>query len=761
VELKAFRRIFAGLVLQTRWAMKKYLAVLVVLLMFGMGSTQAQDQSAATADSSGAAASSDTDQNAPEVARLSYINGSVSMQRGDNSQWTAVTVNTPVMAGDRVSTGDNSRAELQLDYANVIRLSSNTTVKVASLNKGNVQVQVGQGLATYSVLDGAQSAAEVDTPNAAVHPNGPGDYRIIVDSDSESIVTVRRGSADVSTPQGSTHVNDGQMITVQGTNSPQYRIDAAPARDDWDSWNDDRNRIMTRAEESNNTNRYEVGTQDLDAYGQWENVPDYGQVWVPAQGSDWAPYRDGRWVWEPYWGWTWVSYEPWGWAPYHYGRWFVYDGDWCWWPGPVYAGYYPIWAPAYVSFFGWGGGWGFGFGWGWGWGHIGWLPCGPGDWYHPWWGRWGGRVNVVGFDRINGLHEGWAPLGRRNGIRYSNFDNASRNNRIRSGLSYMDGSRFGREAVPRHETPISTARLRSVSFSAGRMPVTPGRGSYSPINRAPNPSSYRHAPSSTQHFFTASRGNFGHNSVAARGGFNSTTRPTSTARPENGFSANRGARSFERPSSGANARSNGMMNGSARAPVTSLRPGWHTFTPPGSGNALGSRGFTPNSGARFNNSNRGFNNANRGLNPPARQSQPSRNTGGWQHFNSNSASRGFSPDPRGDSNGRPALNMRQPIVRPRNNGYGAYGSRGYSRPSYSQPRYYSAPRSYSAPRYSAPRSYSRPSYSAPRGSSGGGGRSYRGGGGGGSRGGGGGGFHGGGGGHPSGGSRGGGGRGRG
>jgi hypothetical protein len=147
--------------------MKKYLAVLTVLLMMGMGTAKAQDdQSAPPNDQSSVANSpdttansSDSDPNSPGVARLSYINGNVSTQRGDNGEWTAVTLNTPIMAGDRVSTGDSSRAELQLDWANVIRLSSDTTVKVASLNKNNVQVQVGKGLATYSVLQGAQSAA--------------------------------------------------------------------------------------------------------------------------------------------------------------------------------------------------------------------------------------------------------------------------------------------------------------------------------------------------------------------------------------------------------------------------------------------------------------------------------------------------------------------------------------------------------------------------------------------------------------------------
>ena len=124
--------------------------------------------------------------------------------------------------------------------------------------------------------------------------------------------------------------------------------------DSWDSWNVDRDGVIRNAQSWNYTNRYYVGSEDLDAYGHWVNVPDYGRVWSPTVGGNWSPYRAGRWVWEPYWGWTWVSQEPWGWTPYHYGRWFLYAKSWMWWPGPVEgeANYRPEWAPAYVSFFG-------------------------------------------------------------------------------------------------------------------------------------------------------------------------------------------------------------------------------------------------------------------------------------------------------------------------------------------------------------------------------------------------------------------------
>jgi len=139
--------------------------------------------------------------------------------------------------------------------------------------------------------------------------------------------------------------------TIRGdSNSAQYKISSAPDRDDWDRWNSDRDHMIRDASSWHHTNRYYTGSQDLDAYGQWKHVDDYGDVWYPNETSDWVPYRNGNWVYEPYYGWTWVGYEPWGWAPYHYGAWYrspVYG--WCWYP-PRPATIVPVWRPALVAF---------------------------------------------------------------------------------------------------------------------------------------------------------------------------------------------------------------------------------------------------------------------------------------------------------------------------------------------------------------------------------------------------------------------------
>jgi len=613
----------------------------------------------------------------PGVARMSLVEGDVSTQRGDNGQWVAATQNTPIAPDDRISTGDKSRAEIELNGSNVLRMSEHATARIAGLSRNEIHLQIGQGLVTYNVIRGSEAKSVIDTPNSSIRPLDPeGEYRIVVTSDSETKVIVRRGSVEVTTPQGTTRVEKGNMITIAGTDAPKYQVSLAPERDAWDQWNSDRNGGIRSARSWHNTNPNYTGTEDLDKNGVWSEIPDYGPVWTPSQAPGWAPYQAGRWVYQPYYGWTWVSYEPWGWAPYHYGRWFVYGGNWVWWPGPVgvYPGYYPIWAPAYVSFFGWGGpgfGIGIGFGFGFGFGHVGWLPCGPGDFYHPWFGRFGGRVGYVGVAGVHGAavsNRGVAPLAGNRGTQFSNVHGALTNSRIRSGMSSMESSQFGKAAVPSHQSGISAGTFKQASMMTGKMPVAPSRQSYSATNRAPGASSVRNATASSQHFY----------SPAAKASTTTASNPGSRAA---------GGNSNSRSATSPRASTNGTATARTNQPSAS-RPSTSS----------------------------------------AQNSQAAR--GGWQHYNPAAQSPyGRSPygqSPYGGSRAgaygpysRPPLNMNRPIVQPRGGYPGAPGGvyRG-APPSSAAPRGSAAPPSSGA-------SHAGSAPSAPRSSGGHSGGSHR------------------------------------
>src|SRR6266481_1357883 len=577
------------------------------------------------------------------VARFSQIHGDVSTQRGDANGWSAAALNAPVLAGDRVSTGDKARTELQLDYANMFRLGERTQANIATLTRSQIQIQLGRGMAYYSVVKNSDADSEIDTPNVAIRTNRrEASFRVLVASDDHTEVLVRRGEVEITTPQGGTRVEQGQLITVKGAgDEAQYKISAATPRDDWDQWNTDRDNIIRNADSRRKTNDYYVGAEDLDAYGTWSEVPDYGPVWRPTAQVGWAPYRAGRWVYEPYWGWTWVSYDPWGWAPYHYGRWMYYDSAWVWWPGPAYGYpfYRPIWAPAYVSFFGFGHR---GFGFGFGFGSVGWLPLGPCDRFFPWWGGFGGRFEAFRFHEFHRFDRGgFAPLHR--GDRFSNVRLAMHDGHFRGG-TFVSSGEFGRGNM--RAQAMSHATFRNANFSTGRLPVTPGRESFSASGRAAAAATIP-SRSQNQHFFSASSASASHSFVRGQSPMAGVNRPgggmnTSANDGFQRFSQSPGMRG--NANGGSMPRSgNSMGSASARASVSGNGGGWQRFssTPGRSSSGSSRMGGSVIGGSAS--SNGGSRNMGSGSSGYSRQSPGSRSSYG--------ASRSYGG---GYSGGRPA-----------------------------------------------------------------------------------------------------------
>lgn len=326
------------------------------------------------------------------VARISLIEGSVAVQRGDSNDSLAAAQNAPVLGGDYVTTGDGARAEIQVDGYSQVRVGQDVQMRFTRLDANTRSLQLAAGTIELRLMRGVGSVATVvDTPSITIKPHQAGSYRITVTADGQTLVTVRLGDAEIDTPQNQQDLQPGSTLVAQGeATDPTLQTQAAVALDDFDRFNAERDRDLAGAlADAPYVNPQIDGINDLAADGRWVDDASYGNVWVPDDvGPDWAPYRDGRWVWEESYGWTWIASEPWGWAPYHYGSWYnspVYG--WCWYP-PQPAVIAP-WRPAMVAFIGLGGGSGFslGFGGGFGFGQIGWVPLAPFEPYHPWWGQ--------------------------------------------------------------------------------------------------------------------------------------------------------------------------------------------------------------------------------------------------------------------------------------------------------------------------------------------------------------------------------------
>ncbi|MBN8738478.1 MAG: hypothetical protein BGP24_11175 [Lysobacterales bacterium 69-70] len=313
------------------------------------------------------------------VARLSFTRGEVSFSPAGEDQWVTAMRNRPLIRGDRLWTDRGARAELQAGNA-TFRLDEGSSLQILNLDDRTAQLEVTQGTLNLRVRRiYADQIFEVDTPTLAFVISRPGEYRIDVDPRGRhTTVAVWDGGGEAHGERANFRIREGEAIRFYDTRLQDYEAFDIPRPDDFDRFCMDRDQRFDRSTSRRYVSEDLIGYSDLDDYGSWSEITEYGNVWFPSRVAvDWAPYRDGRWIWQDPWGWTWVDAADWGFAPFHYGRWVHVRNRWGWIPGPVSVR--PVYAPALVAFVG-----GSNFSISVSTGRpIGWFPLGPREVYVP------------------------------------------------------------------------------------------------------------------------------------------------------------------------------------------------------------------------------------------------------------------------------------------------------------------------------------------------------------------------------------------
>ncbi|HUC54532.1 MAG TPA: DUF6600 domain-containing protein [Candidatus Cybelea sp.] len=646
-------------------------------------------------------ASADEEKDPPtRVARISYLDGSVSLQPGGQGDWGAAAKNRPVTIGDKLWVDKDSRAELQAGTVS-IHLGSMTALSFLNLDEGITQMRLAEGSVNFRVSELREGdLVEVDAPNMAFTVKQAGAFRIDVDESGDSArVTAIRGEGEVTAGGKTFPVHAEERGEFTGTeNNIQSHFERAPGPDGLDHWADERDRKEDNSVSGKYVSKDMDGYSDLDENGTWQNEPEYGHVWYPNEvAPDWAPYSYGSWNYVGPWGWTWVGYEPWGFAPYHYGRWAFIGSRWGWCPGAFYGP--AIYGPAFVGFFG--GGFGFG---------VGWFPLGWGEPFFPWYHSRGGYIRNIN------IHNTY--IRNVNVFSSRNFNYAYAHN-VRAVTTanrnaFTNGQLINRGASGR----VTEASLRGahVTNSVGIKPTEHSAlGSVNVRSHVATP------PAAVQNRAVVAR------TAPAQAASHVPVHTVNSARLAPGRTGAANAPSH-------NAAATPGMNGRQQGLSESRPPSAATNSNHPSGAVAGNTG-SQHAGnnartweAQGNTSDRGrppagFGSSTRSENSPAQSARNNEaNRPPWARQGAQSSG----PNGQASRPSSPNYNSN----RSNNNG------RSYSPPptrSYSAPRTYSAPsRSYPAPsRPSAP-SHSAPShsYSAPSHTSGGGGS--RGGGGGGS-----------------------------
>ena len=733
----------------------------------------------------------DEDKDPPtRVARISYLDGAVSMQPGGDGEWGNAAKNRPVTIGDKLWVDKDSRAELQAGQAG-IHVGSMTALSFLNLDANIIQMRLAEGSINFRVRELREGDLyEVDAPNMAFTVRQAGAFRVDVDETGQSArVTVIRGEGEVAAGGKTYEVHSGERAEFNGVDDNiESNIDRAPGPDGLDRWAQDRDLKEDNSISAKYVSREMVGYDDLDDYGSWNDEPEYGHVWYPREvDPGWAPYSTGYWNWVGPWGWTWVDYSPWGFAPYHYGRWAYIGSRWGWCPGPIYGA--PIYGPAFVGFFG--GGFSAG---------VGWFPLGYGEPFYPWFRCGRGfteRINVHNtFIRnrnvFNTNNRNFNYVNARNvrAVTVANHDTFVRGQMINRGQfrvteaslrnarvtnsvglrptqhSSLGASNF-RSNVARPSSAVqnrsvfartapaagaSNMRVRTMDagrFTQGRAGNQSGNGSFNRPGVGGAMGDRRVGPDSQGRNGSANNGRPG--SFPGATGNSPRQRDLSQNRPPSAIGNSQrmpDSRMGNAPQqgSGSSSRSWGAQGNTTdhgRAPSGfggSNRPANQVPQPDrmprGSDRPQwtgrpdsGVNNSGPRNSAPNNNGSRpSYSNGGRSYEPPSRMN---RSMPTYQDNRGSSQPRSYNPPPGRSYNQSPARSYNPPPSR----SYSAPPARSYSpSPSYSAPRTYSPPaRSYPAPS----RSYSAPSQGGGNRGGGGGGGNRGGGGGGGSRGGGG------------------------
>ena len=211
-------------------------------------------------------------QDAPvNVARVSFVQGSVQLLAGQGTDFQQAVMNMPVIDGSRVQTGADGEAEIEFGDGSVARITPNSALQFDHLGTDQVQLEQLSGLAYYELNVGEGHAPfGLQLANIEVQPTANSILRVGMDAGWE--VAVINGSVSVQ-GNGIPPVNVAENQSVRsggGNDGAPYTVAQGINGDSWDNWNQDRDQAI--AQEA----AQQTPVRDDSANPQSENWNDLG-----------------------------------------------------------------------------------------------------------------------------------------------------------------------------------------------------------------------------------------------------------------------------------------------------------------------------------------------------------------------------------------------------------------------------------------------------------------------------------------------------
>jgi hypothetical protein len=280
------------------------------------------------------------------IVRLSDIQGTVQIDRNLGQGYEKAFLNMPVVAGTKLQTKDDGRAEVEFEDGSTLRITPNTAVEFSQLGLrdsgdrvSQLAVREGTAYINFNGKKGEEFTVAFARENVSLTDSAH--FRVQM-NDAEATLAVFKGDVSATGPAGTVQIDKKQTATFDLANNDKYELAKNLEEDPFDAWDKQQEQYHQTYVSSNSYGSpYAYGMSDLAYYGAYSYIPGYGMVWQPYfAGAGWDPFMNGAWMWYPGFGYTWVSAYPWGWMPYRYGNWaFIPGNGWFWQPGNYWAGW--------------------------------------------------------------------------------------------------------------------------------------------------------------------------------------------------------------------------------------------------------------------------------------------------------------------------------------------------------------------------------------------------------------------------------------
>lgn len=289
------------------------------------------------------------------IVRLSYLDGSVEIDRNAGEGFQKAVVNMPVSQGAKLWTHEDGEAEVEFEDGSTVRLAPDSRVSFDQLSLrsdgGKVTLtNVESGTAYFNLKHKNEDDFRVAVAGQDVRLAKAAHFRAEV-RDRQVSVAVFKGELDLQSTKGAEIVKKNETVTFNLEDPAQYELAKGVSEGQYDWWDKERDQYQSRYAYTKNSTYASsayggpsYGWSDLSYYGNMFYLPGWGNVWRPYDVAyGWDPFSVGYWMYYPSWGYTWVSPYPWGWTPYRYGNWLFAPGyGWVWQPTP---GGYGTWYP--------------------------------------------------------------------------------------------------------------------------------------------------------------------------------------------------------------------------------------------------------------------------------------------------------------------------------------------------------------------------------------------------------------------------------